>query len=171
MRLGPLEILSGGAAVIVTLAYLALQVRTAKVESSSNSIAVEREVYLATRAQFVQNADLWVKGNSGSELSASERFAFDELLNAKADQHFFWFARGVVLGDARQQQIALGDLALFLHRYPVAYARWGLGEAQYVEMWTRLRMDNAALGKEWFRRVHEAVAALEGMEEPAGNMS
>jgi hypothetical protein len=154
----------GSLAVVVTLVYLALQVRTAKVESSSNAIAVEREVYLATRAQFVENADLWVKGNSGGELSASERFAFDELVSAKADQHFFWFARGVVSGNALDQQVAITDLALFFHRFPVAYACWGLDEARYVEMWRRLRMESAALGKEWYRRVREAVAALEGME-------
>ncbi len=154
----------GGAAVIVTLAYLALQVKASRAESTASSIAALGEHSRGVRDLFIENAELWIKGNAGVELTAAERFAFDELVEAKSDRDFYSFLQFAAIG-SYHATVPAATLALFLHQHPVAYARWRALQAGYTSSRSRIGVSNE--GDDWIRVVTEAVVTLQGMEEPA----
>jgi hypothetical protein len=155
----------GALAVVVTLAYLALQVRSSTKESEANAFTVTGDQLCTIRGQFMEYADVWTKGNAGGELSASEHYVFGELAMSRADHHFFAFGRSVVRGSGREK-LHVVELAQFLREHPAAYARWRSDEPSTMRSRTRLGVPDG-MGPYWVRSVTEAVAALEGMEEPA----
>ena len=55
----------GALAVVVTLAYLALQVRTSTMESDANHVSVSSGQFMDVRSRFMERADVWIKGNAG----------------------------------------------------------------------------------------------------------
>jgi len=151
----------GAAAVVVTLAYLALQVRASTKESEANHIAVNAGQIADVRSRFIEHADVWTKGNAGDELTAAERFVFDELVALKTSQHFFNFFRTTVRGTGREG-IHVSEMARFLHDSPAAYRSWR-NQMETARL-TRHR-HGAYWDNTWPRAVIEAVAVLEGMEE------
>jgi hypothetical protein len=153
----------GALAVVVTLAYLALQVRASTKESEANHFSVFAGQYSEMRSRFMEHADVWIKGTAGNELSLSERFVFDELVALKNSQHFFNFSRTMVRGTGRERR-QVAEMASFLHQHPVAYRSWR--SQQEVVHLTRRQL-GVSVDDPWARAVTEAVAALEGMEEPA----
>ena len=155
----------GGAAVIVTLAYLALQVRASTRESEASAFTVTGEQVNVIRSQLMEHAEVWAKANSGTELSAPERIVFDQLVESRADHHFFAFSRSAIRGSGRQG-IHVSALALLFHQYPAAYASWRTYNQSLTLSRQRLGVPTT-IGSEWVRSVTDAVTALEGMEEPA----
>ncbi len=153
----------GALAVVVTLAYLALQIRASTRESEANLYTISSGQNNEFRGQFMEHADVWVKGNAGGELSASEQFVFEELVQLCALNHFFAFRRSVAQATGRQG-IHVTALALFLQTYPAAYTIWRT--QLEASLMARQRL-GVSVEDDWARRVTEAVATLEGMEEPA----
>jgi hypothetical protein len=88
-------------------------------------------------------------------LSPSERFAFDELVESKAEAHFYTFARIRVLSGSVDQRVPVTSLALFFHQYPAAYERWRVQEEAYAGSRRRIgnsrprRMTWGMCGFEW----------------------
>jgi hypothetical protein len=156
----------GALAVVVTLGYLAMQVRASTKESEANAYGVVADHRGMIRSLFMEHADVWAKGNSGGELNSSEQIVFDELVMSRADHHFFAFARGVSRGSGLEQ-IHVGEFARFLHEHPAAHARWHIEDQSIVQSRTRLGVVARGAGRDWRSMVTEAVAALEGMEESA----
>jgi hypothetical protein len=154
----------GSLAVVVTLVYLAVQVRASTVESEASHFYMNAEQIGEMRGRFMEHADVWVKGNAGGELSASERFVFDELVTLKGGHHFTLFRRTLVRGTGREG-IHVAEIAEFFHRYPAAYRIWR-SQVESTQL-ARRRLD-VFRDDRWPRAVTEAVAALEGMEESAG---
>jgi len=156
----------GAAAVVVTLAYLALQVRASTRESEANAFSVAGSDRGMIRGRFMDHAEVWAKGNSGSELSPSERIVFDELVNLRSEHHFFAYARNVIRGTGREN-IHLASMAQFLNDHPAAYASWRADQQSVRQTWARLPVTpTRRLGIDWFEIVTEAVTALDGMEKP-----
>jgi hypothetical protein len=136
----------GAFAVVATLVYLAIQIKSARVASEASHIAI--------------------KGNSGGELNTVEQFAFDQLVESMAEVHFFAFVRTRTLGGSLDERIPASNLAEFLHRYPVAYERWQAQEDTYVGTRRAMGIPESAnaLGDDWIRMVTDAVATLEKSE-------
>ena len=153
----------GALAVIVTLAYLSLQTRASRIQSSLDNLSALGEHSLGVRDRFIKSAELWVKGNAGTELSATEQFEFDELVQARTDLDFYSFLRFAALGGALSN-IPVSGLASFFHRYPVAFARWSLNEDAHVAS-RRVLGTKAQEGDTWVRMVSEAVTALQRMQD------
>jgi len=152
----------GAAAVVATLAYLALQVRASTKESEANHFSVNAGQNAEVRTRFMEHADVWIRGNAGDELSATERFVFDQLVSLKTSQHFFNFTRSRIRGTAREQ-IHVSDLARFLHDSPAAYRSW---QAERDVLRLARHRHGVFWDQSFEHAVIEAVAALEGMEEP-----
>ncbi len=148
----------GAFAVIVTLAYLALQIREARTQSEADAFAVVAGQECEIDSRFMAHADVWIKGNAGGELSAPERFVFDQLVKLRADHHFLGFSRNVIRGTGREG-VHLGNMALFLHQYPVAYRSWN-AQRESID-WSRQRLGVSGYTAEWTRQLTEAVATLE----------
>ena len=154
----------GAAAVVVTLAYLALQVRASTKESEANHLSVNAGQNAEVRSRFLEHADVWMKGNAGDELSAAERFIFQELLALKSQQHFLNFNRAIVQNTGREW-VEVMLMAAFLNDSPVAYRVWRGQRESMDEIRRRLGMPLQDHG--WIRAVIDAVTVLERMEEPA----
>jgi len=151
----------GSLAVVATLVYLAVQIRASAVESEATQSSAAAGLIGEVRSRFMEHADVWVKGNAGGELSASERFVFDELVSLKGGHHFFFFNRNAIRGTGREGN-HVAELARFFHQYPAAYRSWR-SRQQSVQL-ARRRLGVSAEDA-WYRAVSQAVAALEGMEE------
>lgn len=118
------------------------------------------------RERFIENAELWIKGNSGGELNTAEQFSFDQLVESMAELHFFAFVRTGTLDGSLDERIPASNLADFLHRYPRAYERWQAREETYVGTRRTMGLPETAnaLGSDWIRMVTDAVATLERSE-------
>ncbi len=154
----------GSLAVVVTLVYLAVQIRASTMESEANHFSVNAGQESEMRSRFMEHADVWIKGNAGDELSPSERFIFDELVAVKSTQHFFTFRRLMARGTGRER-VQVSEMARFFHQYPAAYRSWR--SHQESVLLTRRRL-GTPWDDRWTRAVDESVAVLEGMEEPTG---
>jgi hypothetical protein len=156
----------GAFAVVATLVYLAIQIKSARVASEASHIAVSGQHSGGVRERFIENAELWIKGNSGGKLNTVEQFAFDQLVESMAEVHFFAFVRTRTLGGSLDERIPASNLAEFLHRYPVAYERWQAQEDTYVGTRRAMGIPESAnaLGDDWIRMVTDAVATLEKSE-------
>ena len=150
-------------AVVVTLVYLALQIRVSTRESQASAFTVIGAQMNVIRGQLMEHAEVWAKANSGSELSAPERIVFDQLVESRADHHFFAFSRSLVRG-AGHQGVHVAALALYFHQYPAAYASWRTYNQTLTLARQRLGVPRS-IANEWVRSLTEAVASLQGMEE------
>jgi hypothetical protein len=155
----------GALAVVVTLVYLALQVRASTKESDANHLSVSSGQFMDVRSRFMERADVWIKGNAGGELNASELYVFDELVALKNQLHYHSFSRHVVRSTGRER-IQVAEMARFLNQYPAAYRSWR-SRQESVQLARRRLGVSADDNDAWDRAVDEAVAALEAMEEPA----
>ena len=145
----------GALAVVVTLAYLAVQIRASTRETEVNQWAVTGSNDIDVASRFMEYAELWTKANEGDELTKSERFVFHQLVELKNKHHFFAFGRRVMLGtgDPALKAVHVAAMAGFLHRHPAAYAYWQ----------SELLAGGEGVAAEWVRQVSEAVAALQAM--------
>lgn len=113
----------GAIAVLVTLGYLALQIRNARADIDANAFNTTSSNFNSVQAMFLENAELWTKGNAGQELDVSESFAFDTLTSLRAEHAFFAFRRSLALKNGREDIHAI-NLAIFFVEHPHAYQHW-----------------------------------------------
>jgi hypothetical protein len=125
--LGNLGEFFGSVAVIATLVYLAVQIRTARSEADANSFNSTNSNSIGVQTAFLQQGDIWAKGNAGEKLTRDEEFAFDTLTSLRADHAFFGYRRSEALKNERERIHAI-NLAAFFIQYPLAYERWLKGE-------------------------------------------
>lgn len=125
--LGNLGEFFGSVAVIATLVYLAVQIRTARSEADANSFNSTNSNSIGVQTVFLQQADIWAKGNAGEKLTREEAFAFDTLTSIRAEHAFFGYRRSEALKNGRERIHAI-NLAAFFIQYPLAYERWLKGE-------------------------------------------
>jgi hypothetical protein len=145
----------GALAVVVTLAYLALQIRASTKESAANQWSITGRDGSELTSRFMEHADAWTKGNAGDELTTAERFVFHQLVVLRNNFHFFAYGRQAMLGGS-YQGVQVAAMANFLHRHPAANAYW------QDELAVR---SGDPLGADWIREVIEAVASLDKTEK------
>jgi hypothetical protein len=129
----------GAIAVVVTLFYLAVQVRHSKdaTEANTRSLDQSRELALIEAGfnfaqsrrdlqnTIIENADIWTRGNSGESLDRVEAEIYSELVLKKWDIAFWTdFALNRL---QPVQHVGKHDFAAFLHRYPCARTTWEAG--------------------------------------------
>lgn len=157
----------GALAVMITLAYLSLQIRAMRRESEAGALAVYGQHASSVRERLIEHTDLWTKANSGGALTQSERFAFDELAELVSVVPFYAFRRATVLGfEGNRLHVPASTLAEFLHRFPAAHERWQAWQEAYRTSRHRIGITSTHLADKWHRMVTEAVSALESTDGP-----
>jgi len=161
--IGAIGEMIGALAVVVTLAYLSLQIRASTRESSANQWSITGRDGSDLTSRFMEHADIWTKGNAGDELTAAERFVFNQLVVLRNNFHFFAYGRQVMLGTAGAYKgVQVAAMANFLHRHPAANTYW-LTDLAVVP--------GESVGANWISDVTAAVANLEKMEKvPTGSV-
>jgi len=121
--LGNLGEFLGSVAVVVTLLYLAVQVRNARADADANAFNATSSNSRDVQALFLTHAELWTRANAGEPLNEHESFVFDSLTELRANHAFFAYRRSAALGNGREGIHAV-NLAIFFHEHPIAGARW-----------------------------------------------
>jgi len=150
--IGAIGEMAGALAVVVTLTYLALQIRASTEESAANQWSITGRDGGKLTSRFMEHADVWTKRNAGDELNTAERFVFHQLVVLRNNFHFFAYGRQAMLGTAGPYRgVHVAAMADFLHRHPAANAYWQ----------DELAVRSAdPVGANWIREVIEAVASL-----------
>jgi hypothetical protein len=113
----------GAIAVVATLVYLAIQIRTARADVDANSFNSTSNNLISVETAFLQEAEIWTKANEGKELTAGEEFTFNTLLDIRFNHAFFAYRRSMALKNGREKIHAI-NFAIFLSEFPIAYERW-----------------------------------------------
>ena len=126
----------GAIAVVVTLFYLAVQVRHSKdaTEANTRSLQQSRELALneagfnvaRSHQEFasavIPHADVWLRGNAGESLDPVESEIYETLIMVRWGIAF-WESHAInKLHDAKD--VGIHDFAAFLSRNPGAQATW-----------------------------------------------
>jgi len=140
----------GAIAVVVTLFYLATQVRHSKDATEANTRSLEQSRELAFneagwsfatmrnefRNSIIQNADIWTRGNSGESLDRVESEIYTQLVLKNWDIAFWTDLALNKLGEI--DNVGTHDFAVFLSQNPGARATWE--ESMRVEQAYRDRL-------------------------------
>ena len=117
-------------AILVTLAYLSVQVRAARIAMEADNLSVSQSSAQLMTNQTIENSDLLVRANAGQQLSDADRLAFETLASARGVQGFLHYRRSKLLGTEWQAPVLA--FALFLIQHPAAYRAWNEGQRAYL---------------------------------------
>ena len=114
--------LVGIAAIVGSLIFVGLQLQQAdKIARNEASYAVA-DRHIEIRNTIIENAEVWEKGNSGSELSASDRVIYSNLIQNFNTQYIWSWRASRRMGGAGEFHIA--ELGGFLFDNPPALEVW-----------------------------------------------
>lgn len=110
-------------AILASLIFVAMQLqqqeKLLQVELRSNMVAN----YMTVNGFIIENPDIWIRGNAGEELTATEREVYFRLLTNYNDHHFQLIEMFKTIHPDLVEQI-FGMYAGFLSRNPGAYRLW-----------------------------------------------
>jgi hypothetical protein len=106
----------GAVAVIATLAYFAVQIRSLKADSLSASIGQNEQSERDLHRLYIEHQDLIRRATDAGSLSDDERFTFNEIFLSTWVFHFYSFARASANG--RDPTPPASSLVRYLKRYP-----------------------------------------------------
>ncbi len=116
-------------AILVTLAYLAVQVRAARIAMEADHISVTQSNNQLMFNQMIENSDLLVRANAGEPLSDADRIAFESLVENRGLNYFLHYRRSRLLGT--EEQVPALAWARFLLQHPAAHRVWSEGAAAH----------------------------------------
>lgn len=170
----------GAIAVVVTLFYLATQVRHSKDATEANTRSLEQSRELAFneagwsfatkrnefRNSIIQNADVWTRGNLGQSLDRVEREAYTQLILENWDVAFWTDLALNRLSEIHN--VGIHDFAVLLSQNPGARATWE--ESMRVEQAYRDRLlsEPGIAGAE---QVQMVLEDLEKLIDDASNVA
>ncbi len=151
----------GAAAVVITLIYLAVQVRSARTATDANLVDRARDNSFECDRLLLEHAELWVRANSGVELSAADDLRVDRIVRMMSSDSFHAYRRSATLRSGRERIHSM-RLAEFLYQHPFAYQRWQAVRERSFSTQRLLVGDWTAKGinQDWERDVADGVAIL-----------
>ena len=114
--IGAIGELIGAAAVVGTLIYFALQIRSLSADAYASSINQIDQGERDLRGLYVENEEIIRKANEGVVLSDSESFILNEVFLSAWAFHHFAFIRASAYG--RDERIPAENFARTLRKYP-----------------------------------------------------
>jgi len=125
----------GFTAIVASLIFVGLQLKQSQEIAIAETFLSILSSQIEATTSINENAEIWAKANSGAELSAAEYVVFTNIV-ATLDS-VARISRGQLnrLGHESAATGQLNNLAIFLHRNPVARQVW----AQHTEIYNRKR--------------------------------
>jgi len=114
----------GFVAIIASLVFVGLELRQSQQIAQVEASATRAVWFFDNRAAINQYADVWNKGNSGTELSNAEATIYSNLIRNYHTNNGFTWRRERALGFEGGGDFAANELAWFLHKYPAARKVW-----------------------------------------------
>ena len=118
-------------AILVTLGYLAVQVRAARIATEADNLSVIQSTNQLMLNQTIENSDLLVRANAGEHLSDADRLAFETLVGARGVNHFLQYRRSKLIGTGEGEQVPALAFGRFLLQHPAAYRAWNEDQAAH----------------------------------------
>jgi hypothetical protein len=118
-------------AILVTLAYLSVQVRAARIATEADNLSVTQSTNQLILNQTIENSDLLVRANAGEHLSDADRLAFETLVGARGVNGFLQYRRAKLLGTKEGERVPALGFARYLLRHPAAYRAWNEDQAAH----------------------------------------
>ncbi len=152
--------LIGVLAVVLSLMFVGLQMRQTndiaylELDTAMVGIAVDTAELIAA------NSDVWVKGNAGEELTASEYAVFNEMISAMNSRLVVMNSHASQLGRDDIADLIRRDWAAFLHQNPGARHAWLSREDNLIK-YRRLAAPDAADFSGWRDSVQSELAILD----------
>lgn len=106
----------GATAVIGTLIYFSIQIRSLSADSYANSLNAIEEGERDVQRLYIENAALIQKANRGEKLSDDEYFVLREVFQATWVQHLFAYLRSKAYKRDGSRQVR--NLVYVLKKYP-----------------------------------------------------
>jgi hypothetical protein len=157
--------LIGAASIVASLVFVGLQLKQSEATARAELWQAIGASGIEYQQTFIDNADVWARGNSGGLLSAPEKEVFNRLVVLADDQALSNFnsARQLGLLEGRESTV-VSSFAIWLTRYPCAKQVWRKREAELQRNRRRLNPDLPTVHP-WVSLVEETVAALDSVED------
>jgi len=156
--------LVGIGAIVASLIFVGLELRQSRVIALSEIRVMNEANVIAVNDAFIEDADIWTRGNSGEELTAADQEIFNRLVlhaNDRAYHLVQWFDY-MELDDAmRDQAVAL--FAAFLYEHPEAREVWAHREQQ-MQRYRDLVNPDQTVQTGWYTTVNSAIRIYEQNE-------
>ena len=152
--------LVGLAAVVASLVFVGLELRQSHIIAQADMHASTLDNILEVRNAKIANANIWMKGNSGEELTTAEKEVYAQLVYMTNDR--FWFAvrEQQLLGLEEIGGLDIAQFASYLHENPRARRLWRSREGRLAKYRGMIR-PNEELTSEWVTQVEAAIAVFE----------
>ena len=137
--------LIGVASIVASLIFVGLELRQTQQVAQLDAEATRAAWYFDNRDSINAHPEIWLKGNSGDQLSETEQVIYSNLIrNLHTNNNFTW-RRDQALG-VTGADFAAEDLAWFLHKYPAARMEWESQMQEFAERRKALGRDSLQSG-------------------------
>ena len=156
--------LVGVLAIVASLLFVALQMRQAQdiayseLDVSLLSIQAESANLIAT------NPEIWVKGNSGGELTATESAVFNEIITLLNNRWFIEHRHAARLGRTDIAEGILHDWSAFLYQNPGARRVWQAREDN-LHRFRDVLLPGGDKWSFWSERINTDLKQLDAIDE------
>ena len=160
--------LIGMAAIVASLIFLAFQIRQEEdIAISEIRFATEANA-IEVRAAIIENLDVWVRGNAGSELNESERIIFNYLIENMNDRAYAVAGYYETMSVTAKETI-VAEFAGFLKDNPGAYESWRRREQNLQLLRTAIDPGNSE-ASEWVQMVDSAIEAIRNVDQQTDSL-
>ena len=151
-------------AILASLIFVALQLRQEQILTQTELRMSNVANKIAINNAIIENAEIWVKGNEGQELSPTEMAVYTRLVN-NINDYLFEYHLTLPLIDPGTEEQVLGMLAGFLHDNPGAYTVWRDRERR-INFYRTSIDPSETITSEWVDAIESRMAILEKAETP-----
>ena len=151
-------------AILASLIFVVLQLRQEQILTHTELRMSNVANKFAINSAIIENAEIWVKGNEGQELSPVEMAVYRRLVN-NINDYLFEYHLTLPLIDPGTEEQVLGLLAGFLYDNPGAYAVW-LDRERRINFYRTSIDPSETITTEWVDAIESRMAILEKAENP-----
>jgi hypothetical protein len=151
-------------AILASLTFVALQLRQEQILTHTELRMSNVANKFAINSAIIENADIWVKGNEGQELSPVEMAIYRRLVN-NINDYLFEYHLTLPLIDPGTEEQVLAMLAGFLHDNPGAYAVW-LDRERRINFYRTAIDPSETITTEWVDAIESRMAILKQNRQP-----
>jgi len=153
--------LVGIAAIVASLIFLGLQMQQAeRLAQNEEDLAVLTSM-ISINTEMSENADIWLRGATGGDLSDTDAFIFKKLVHNTNLSAFFGYMRQNRMGRSEEARREIYDFASMLHRNPGARRVWLETEEEYVDY--RSRLTDGPIPMAFWKQ--EVLSSLEKLDQ------
>ena len=151
-------------AVVLSLIFVGLQMRQTNGVAYMELDTTMVGIMVDTADLVASNSDVWVKGNAGEELSASESAVYNEMISVINTRWVVAESHASRLGRSDIADLIRRDWAAFLHQNPGARRAWLSREENLIKYRQLLAPDDEDFSF-WRDAIQSDLAILDDVTE------